>query len=233
MADKKNKVIAYVRVSTDDQDAEKQIGQINEYAARNGLHIPKENIIAISMSSRRSTKDRRIEELKERLQPGDTLIATEMSRVGRSVFEVLEIIEKFLIPNKISFYFLRDNIFVHLGKIDPQTKLILIVMNAIYENERAMISLRTKDALAVLKARGVQLGKPKGQVQHSRLDPHVDKIKELLAAKIGFSGIARILECSRTNIIKYLERRPQIQREVNAMLAAKEKVKKEKTNIPV
>lgn len=229
--DDKPKIYAYVRVSTDAQDAQKQIDQINEYAARNGLHIPEENVIAVTMSSRKTTHERRIDELQGKLKSGDTLIATEMSRIGRSTREVLEIVETFLVPNKIDFIFIKDNITVRLGKMDPNTKLILSIMSAIYENERNIVSRRTKDALDVLRARGVQLGKPRGLPQHSKLDAHLDKIKELLVGRISKAGIARILECSRTNLGNYLRRRPEIMREVRAIIDAKEKKKAQQREV--
>ena len=211
-------IIGYTRVSTKDQNGEHQRHEINEYARKQGFIV--DEYIMVEMSSRKSLQARRIEELKEKLKTGDTLIATEMSRIGRSSLEVLGIIENFLLPQKINFIFIKENIVIMHGKMTPVMKLTIEILLAMAGFERSMISQRTIDALDAIRASGVKLGKPRGLVQRSKLDQHVEQIKALLKADISLSGIARYVGSSRTNLGKYLKNRPAIQREVRDMMAA-------------
>ena len=218
------RIIGYTRVSAKDQNGDHQKHKINEYARTHGFIV--DEFISVEMSSRKSLQLRRIDELKEKLKPGDTLIATELSRVGRSLMEVLGIIETFLVPNKINFIFIKQGIVIMHGKMTPSMKLQLSIFLSMAEYERDMISSRTIDALDAIRASGVKLGKPKGLVQKSKLDEHVEQIKALLKADISLSGIARYVGSSRTNLGKYLKRRPEIQREVRTLMDVKKQEKR-------
>jgi len=88
------KVLAYLRTSTDKQDLNNQKLEILEYAQQNGLQI--DDFISISVSSRKSRRERRIDELLERLKDADTLIVTELSRLGRSTGQVINLIDEAL-----------------------------------------------------------------------------------------------------------------------------------------
>jgi DNA invertase Pin-like site-specific DNA recombinase len=79
-----NRIIAYLRTSTDKQDLQAQKLEILEYAQQNRMQV--DDFIAISISSRKSQRARRLEELLDRLQAGDTLLVTELSRLGRSTY---------------------------------------------------------------------------------------------------------------------------------------------------
>ena len=84
-----SKILAYLRTSTDKQDLNNQRLEILEYARRSDIHI--DDFIEISISSRKTRRARRIDELLEKLQVGDTLIVTELSRLGRSTGEVISL----------------------------------------------------------------------------------------------------------------------------------------------
>ena len=88
------KVVAYLRTSTDKQDLNNQKLEVLEYARRKKIHI--DDFLAISISSRKSPRDRRLEELVAQLHAGDTLIVTELSRLGRSTGEVITLIDTLL-----------------------------------------------------------------------------------------------------------------------------------------
>ena len=85
-----NKILAYIRASSDKQDVKNQRYEILEYGRREQIHI--DEFIEITISSRQNSRQRRIEELKEKLETGDTLIVTELSRLGRSTGEVILLI---------------------------------------------------------------------------------------------------------------------------------------------
>lgn len=149
---------AYLRVSTDKQDAENQRQAIKEYCAQEGMKVDDE--IAVTMSSRKSTKDRRIEELLNRLKRDDYLIVSELSRIGRSVGEVAQTVDK-LIAKKVNFIAIKQGIRIN-GKKDIATKTIITMFSLMAEIERDLISERTKQGLAVAKIRLAKEGKKLG-----------------------------------------------------------------------
>jgi DNA invertase Pin-like site-specific DNA recombinase len=83
-------VIAYSRISTDQQDLKKQKHLLLDYAQKQGWLI--DEFIEVSISSRKNTKQRKIDELLEKLQSGDVLLVAELSRLGRNMLETLNII---------------------------------------------------------------------------------------------------------------------------------------------
>jgi len=88
-----------------------------------------------------------------------------------------------------------------------QTKVVVFMFSLFAELERDLISRRTKQALAVRKADGVILGKPKGTIQKSVLDEHKDQIVEFLNLGVSKSSIAKIFKTSRVNLFNYIRSR--------------------------
>lgn len=197
------KVIGYVRVSTTRQDADNQRHEILEYTNKRQLHV--EEFIETENSSRKDKKQRRIDELLGKLQPGDTLIVSELSRLGRSTSEVIELVNE-LIAKQVQFIAIKQELHIS-GEHDMQTKVMVTMFSLFAELERDIISQRTKAALAAKKARGKRLGKPKGTLQASKLDPHRDRIIECLKYGVAKSAIARMVGTSRTNLVKYIQTR--------------------------
>ena len=197
------KVMGYVRVSTTKQDADNQRHEILEYANKNHLHV--DDFIEVEISSRRDKKQRRIDELMERLKPGDTLIVSELSRLGRSTSEVIDIVNE-LIAKEVKFIAIKQGLNIS-GQHDMQSKVMVTMFSLFAELERDIISERTKAALAAKKAGGKKLGKPKGTLQESKLDPHQEQIKEFLQHGVSKSAIARMLDTSRTNLANYIKTR--------------------------
>ena len=197
------KVIGYVRVSTTRQDADSQRHEILEFT--NKQQRPVEEFIEIEISSRKSKKQRRIDELLGKLQPGDTLIVSEQSRLGRNTSQVIELVNE-LIAKEIQFIAIKQGLHIS-GEHDMQTKVMVTMFSLFAELERDIISERTKAALAAKKAGGKRLGKPKGTRQASKLDPHRDRIVECLKYGVAKSAMARMLGTSRTNLVKYIQTR--------------------------
>ena len=102
-----SKAIAYIRTSTDKQDLNNQKLEILEFARKKNLII--HDFIQLSISSRKTTKDRRIDEMMDSLKDADTLIVTELSRLGRSTAEVIGLINA-LIHKKVRIIIIRQNI---------------------------------------------------------------------------------------------------------------------------
>lgn len=181
-----SKNLAYIRVSTDKQTLENQKHKILEYAYNNGIKI--DNFIEIEVSSRKDQKERLIDELFNSLTEGDTLIVTELSRLGRNMLEILNLVEKFNHKNiKL--------IFVNQPELSTANNALSKLLYSIYgyfaETEREIISERTKQGLAAARAKGKLLGRQKGQMVKSKYDPFKDKIEELY--KLGLS-VKRIVD---------------------------------------
>ena len=172
-----SQTIAYIRTSTLLQDVNHQRHEILEFANRQAWHV--DDFMEITRSSRHASRQRRIEELLQRLQPGDTLLVTELSRLGRSTGEVILLINQ-LVDHGITVIIIKQNLQVGQGLQDMTAKVMITLLALFAEIERDFISLRTKEALAAKKAQGVVLGKPKGVIQASMYDKDRDRIEELL-----------------------------------------------------
>jgi len=170
-------IVGYIRVSTDKQSLEHQKSEILAYAQKKQIVV--NNFIEIEISSRKTLKDRQIDKLFNLLKKNDTLIVSELSRIGRSTREVLEIIESF-IAKDISIHFIKQNLIIDSHNKDDMTSKVMITMFSLFsELERDLISSRTREALSAKKAQGMILGKKSGTLQKSKYDKDIDKIIEL------------------------------------------------------
>jgi DNA invertase Pin-like site-specific DNA recombinase len=193
----------YVRVSTDEQSIENQKLVILEYANKNKMTVDK--WVEIKISSRRSSKDRMIDGLLEELQTDDTLIAAELSRLGRSVGQITIIVNE-LVKKKIKLICLKENIYLN-GKANIQNKVTITMFSLFAEIERDLISERTKEGLARVKAEGRTLGRPKGSLGKSKLDGKQKEIQTYLQKRINKTNIARIFDVSTPTLINFIETR--------------------------
>ena len=182
-----SKIFAYLRASTDKQDLDQQRLQILDHAQVHQLHI--DEFVAITISSRKSSKERRIDELQERLSSGDTLIVTELSRLGRSTGQVISLIDELLQQN-IRVLVIKQQLMLDRNQSDLQSLTMVTLLSLFAEMERMMISRRTKEALATKKAQGIMLGKPVGTVQESIYDKDRDRIVELLQFGVSVCHIS-------------------------------------------
>ena len=137
------KTIAYLRVSTNQQDANSQKLAILDYAQKHNLKI--DALIEATASSRQSTTKRRIDELMSVLKEGDRLIISELSRLGRSLGQVITILDN-LVRQKVAFIAIKENIKID-GAQDIQTKVMVALFALFAEVERDLISERTKEGL--------------------------------------------------------------------------------------
>ena len=182
------KTIAYLRASSDKQDLSHQKLEILEFARSQGLHV--DEYIEITISSRKTSKQRRIDELVQMLNETDALIVTELSRLGRSTAEVIAIVNA-LVDRNIRLIMIKQNLDIH--RQDMNSKIMITLFSLFAELERDMISQRTKEALAAKKTQGQTLGKPKGTLQKSKFDNEVARIKELLGHGLSVRKIAKLL----------------------------------------
>lgn len=183
------KTYAYLRTSTDKQDLNNQKLEILEYARRHELKV--DEFVEIAMSSRKTPKQRRIEELLSKLVTADSVIVSELSRLGRSTAEVIALINE-LIHRQIRVIVIKQGLDIQKNH-DLQSKVMVTLFSLFSELERDLISLRTKEALAAKRSQGIRLGKPKGTLQASKFDKDREKIQELLALGLSVRKIVRYL----------------------------------------
>ena len=196
-----SKIVAYIRASTDAQDVGNQRHEILEYGHREGVRI--DEFIEVTMSSRHSSRQRRIEELQERLEPGDSLLVTELSRLGRSTGEVIMLINQ-LVAYGVIIHITKQSLRLGQDLEDITAKVMVTLLALFAEIERDFISLRTKEALASKKAQGVILGKPKGTIQSSMYDKDRERIEELLSHGVPQTRIIkRHLRYGTTKSLSY------------------------------
>ncbi len=191
-------VIGYIRVSSDKQDSQKQEHLLLKYAQQQNLHVGE--FINIEISSRKGTKERHIDELLDGLNDGDVLLVAELSRLGRNMFEVINIINQ-LSEKGVEVIFVRQP---ELSTAGPHRKLLLAIYSYFAEAEHEFISMRTKQGLAAAKASGKKLGRPKGSRDKERvLDPSREQIKEYLQLGLSLSRIRKILNPQLEKPISY------------------------------
>ena len=160
-----------------------------ETARRKDIKV--DDFIEIAISSRKTSKQRRIDEIVQSLEDGDTLIVTELSRLARSTAEVINLVNH-LLKRNIRVIAVKQNLDVQ-GEHDMTSKIVTTVFSLMAELERDFISLRTREALSEKRRQGILLGKPKGTIQKSKFDADLDRIRELLKLGLSVRKIAKIL----------------------------------------
>ncbi|GAB5426350.1 MAG: recombinase family protein [Crocinitomicaceae bacterium] len=182
------KTIGYIRVSSEQQDLEKQRHLLLEYAHQAKMRI--DEFIEVEISSRKTQRERRITELSEKLQSGDRLIVAELSRLGRNMIETLTLINN-LDERGVKIIFIRQP---ELSTNTSHAQLLLAIYSYFAQTEREFISLRTKQGLAAVKAKGQQLGRPKGSRNKTRpLDAHQESIKAYLKIGLSITAICKLV----------------------------------------
>lgn len=197
------KTVAYLRASTDKQDLSHQKLELLEFSRKQSLPI--DEFMEVTVSSRQTTKQRRIDDLIDKLVQADTLMVTELSRLGRSTAEVISLVNA-LVKNNVRVIVTKQNMDISVH--DMNSKIIVTLFSLFAELERDLISLRTKEALASKKREGQILGKPKGTIQKSKFDNNIEKIKELLGYGLSVRKIANVLGYkSHISLNTYIKKR--------------------------
>ncbi len=194
--------IAYLRVSTSKQDVENQELELLRYASSNGFSI--DDWFKLEVSSRKSLKDRRIDELLESLNSGDTLIVSELSRLGRSLSQIIEIVDQ-LLEKGVTFIAIKQGMKLN-GEQDMTAKIQVAMFGLLAELERDLISERTKMGIARAKSEGKVVGRPKGS-RKSALDSKMSEIQSLLDKGISKASIAKLLGVSGPSLHYFLKTR--------------------------
>lgn len=197
------KTVAYLRVSTGSQDLANQKMGVVDYARQQRFTI--DRFVEAQVSSRKTPAQRGIEDLLGTLATGDRLIVSELSRLGRSLGQVIRIVDE-LVKQKVRFVAIKEAICFD-GKQDMQTKVMVALFGLFAEVERDLISQRTKEGLAAARSKGRLLGRPKGSLGKSKLDGKEEEIRMLLEKTVSKASIAKIVGVSRTALHHFIRTR--------------------------
>lgn len=194
-------IYGYIRVSTDQQSTSNQKFEINRYAASHNIQIDK--WVEETISSRKPLNKRKLGSLLAELKDGDILISTEISRLGRSLLEVMGILQHCLAQN-CQIWTLKEN--YKLGS-DIASKVLAFAFGLSAEIERQLISERTKMSLDKLKSQGKHLGRPFGAKSKSlKLSKNTKKVKDLMAKGLPKAQIARLLGVDKLTLYRFLKK---------------------------
>lgn len=194
-------VIGYIRVSSNKQNLIHQRYEIKQFAKQQNIKINK--WVAETISSRQPLNKRQLGQLLDTMQPKDILISAEISRLGRSLLEVMRILEKCL--NKgCQVWTIKEN--YRLGD-DIQSKVMAFAFGLSAEIERNLISQRTKSSLENLRANGKKLGRPlSAQSKKLKLSQNTEKIKNLLNNGFSRYKIAKIMNVQPITVNRFIQR---------------------------
>ncbi len=189
----------YIRISTDHQNVENQRFEINHFCQANSLFVDK--WIDETVSGTKKVEDRELGKILKKMQTGDILICSELSRLGRNLLMIMGVLNECM-NRDIQVWTIKDN--YRLGS-DINSKVLAFAFGLSAEIERNLISQRTKEALARKRAEGVVLGRPVGsKSSKTKLTGQEKKIQELLDKKVSYSAIGRILGVHRLTVSSFV-----------------------------
>ncbi|MFT4222361.1 master DNA invertase Mpi family serine-type recombinase [Dysgonomonas sp.] len=195
-------IYGYIRVSSDKQTVENQRFEIGNFCEREQLNI--DGWIEETISGTKAYNKRELGRLLKKVEKDDLIICAELSRLGRNLFMIMEILN-ICMTKECRVWTIKDN--YRLGE-DIQSKVLAFAFGLSAEIERNLISQRTKEALARKKAEGIILGRPKGR----KSDPEKYKLSgkkkliiELLDAEVSQRKIAKICKVDRNTLARFLK----------------------------
>lgn len=189
----------YIRVSTDKQTVENQRFEILEFAKRNSLVL--DSWIEETVSGTIRPENRALGKLLDSIQKDDLIICSELSRLGRSLFMIMSILNK-LMEKGARIWTIKDG--YRLGD-DIQSKVLAFAFGLSAEIERNLISQRTKEALERKKAEGQKLGRPKGSTtETSKLDGAEIGATIMLMQGISVNQMAKLYGVHRNTVKKFI-----------------------------
>jgi len=192
-------IYGYIRVSTDRQTVENQRFEIANFCKQHKINI--EGWVEETISGTKSFDKRKLGVLLGKLKTDDILICSELSRLGRDLLMIMSILN-ICMDKQVKVWTIKDN--YRLGN-DIQAKVLAFAFGISAEIERKLISQRTKEALARLKAEGIHVGRPKGaKSKEIKLTGKEEQVRKMLDQKIPKIVIAKKLGVHRSTLRRYL-----------------------------
>lgn len=195
-------IYGYIRVSSDKQTVENQRFEINNFCKQQTLSI--DGWIEETISGTKSYNKRELGKLLRKVQKDDLIICAELSRLGRNLFMIMEILN-ICMTKECRVWTIKDG--YRLGE-DIQSKVLAFAFGLSAEIERNLISQRTKEALARKRAEGIVLGRPKGKKNSPdkyKLSGKINLIRELLNAGVSKRKIAKICKVDRNTLARFIK----------------------------
>lgn len=193
-------IYGYIRVSTDRQSLENQEFEINNFCKKENIKIDK--WITETISGIKDFEKRKLGKILKRLKAGDIIICSEISRLGRNLLQIMTILN-ICMRKETQIWTIKDNF--RLGT-DIQSKVLAFAFSLSAEIERNLISQRTKEALARIKANGKKLGRNFGSKNKRHiLDGKEQDIIKLLNKGIPKTQIAKLMNVSTFTIYSFLK----------------------------
>lgn len=194
-------IYAYIRISTDKQIKENQRFEIEKFAESKGLKI--DLWVSEQVTGTKSAKERRLGPLLRKMKKGDTLVISEISRLGRNLMSIMSMLN--LCMTKETFVLTVKEKYELGNNINSQVLAFAFGLSA--QIERDLISQRTKEALAWRKASGKKLGRQAGEKNtHYKLDKKAELIDKMLAEGKSKAAICRKLKCHLVTLNNHLIR---------------------------
>jgi DNA invertase Pin-like site-specific DNA recombinase len=191
-------IYGYIRVSTGKQTLENQRFEINQFCKKNNISIGE--WVEETISGTKDVGDRELGGLLKQLKKDDIVICSELSRLGRSLFMIMDVLNQCM-KREIQLWSIKDN--YRLGA-DISSKVLAFAFGLSAEIERNLISQRTKEALARASAEGIHIGRPKGSKNKNlKLSGKENKIQELLDHGHSKSEIAQMLGVHRFTLYRF------------------------------
>jgi len=198
----RSRIKGYLRVSTDKQDLANQEFTVLKLANEKGWKSV--DFVEETVSGTVSYKDRKLGNLLNELKKGDVLIVSELSRLGRSILEILHIL-KDSSERGVKIFGCKENREINGNSIE--SKVLSTMLALVSEIERDLISKRTKEALALRKSKGFKLGRPKGVAGRSKLDGKLEEIRGFRDKGLNVTALAKIYSVSWTCMMNFLNKK--------------------------
>jgi DNA invertase Pin-like site-specific DNA recombinase len=200
-------VIGYLRVSTGKQYPANQRDEIQRFAARKNFNI--DAWVTEVASGGKSEKERKLGQLLSRMKRGDTLIVTEISRLSRTLTDIMSIMGKCL-KKEINLYTTKEG---YTFDNSINSKVLCFAFGLVAEIERNLISMRTKEALALRRSAGIVLGRRKGSYTKSQLlIENRQQIIRMLNDDCSVAGICKHYSLSRETFTRFRKKYPSVER---------------------
>lgn len=192
-------IVAYLRVSTGHQVLDNQKNEVEKYVAAKEMTV--DRWVTEVVSGTKRGRDRKIGALVKQLKRGDTLLITEISRLSRTLMDIMSIVGE-LLENGVTLYSIKDG---YTFDDTINSKVLLFAFGLVAEIERNLISMRTKEALDLRRRQGVTLGRREGSYRKLNiLEENKEKVDEALIRGASIASICRKYKVSYSTFYRFM-----------------------------